>query len=118
MNDANGDVTVALRRLGAGLVVGALATFALSSLVLPEIAALVVVAGGMVAYGLERAGGRVTGASMGLAVAGVLVVLDRQLDPLGATLERSTAATVAIGVGVVVATLLVETDAFAVGDGE
>lgn len=118
MNESSGEATVALRRLGAGLVVGALALFALAWLVLAEIAALLLVAAGMVTYALERSRAAVTGASIGLAAAGVLFVLDRQLDPIGATVARSTAATVAIGLGVVAVTIVVETSGFSVGSGE
>lgn len=108
--------TVALRRVGIGLVVGAVLLVPLALLVLAELAALLVVALGLGAYALERHRDAVTGVSVGLVAAGLLLVVDRQLDPVGATVARSASATVAIGVGVIVATYLVDVGALRGGE--
>jgi len=100
--------TVALQRVGAGLIVGALALFGLAAVVLPEIGALLVVALGLGVYAISVREERTPGLAAGLVGAALLFVLDRQLDPLGATVARSTAGTVVIGVGIVLAAAVVE----------
>lgn len=98
--------TATLRRVGAGVALGGPAVFALSPLVLAEIAVLLVLAAALATYVLERRRDA-SGLAQGLAAGALLVLLDRQLD-VGATVARSAVATVAIGVGIVVATSLVD----------
>lgn len=108
--------TVALRRVGVGLLLGAAVLAALARALLPEVAALLAVALGFAAYAIERYRDAVPGVSGGLVAAGLLLVLDREVDPVGATVERSLGATVAIGVGMVLATYLVESGVLARGE--
>lgn len=102
------DVSAVLQRVGAGAIVGAVLVFVLAFLLLAEIGALLVIAVGLVVYALEQRRDLLPGLSAGFVLAAILPMLDRQLDPLGATLVRSTAATVAIGVGLVVGALVVD----------
>lgn len=102
------DASAVLQRVGAGAIAGAVLLFGLAVLVLAEIGALLVLIAGLGVYALERGRGLPPGFSAGLVLAAILPILDRQLDPLGATLVRSTAATVAIGVGLLVGALVVD----------
>lgn len=102
------DASAVLQRVGAGAIAGAVLLFALAVLVLAEIGALLVLFAGLGVYALERERGLTPGLSAGFVLAAILPILDRQLDPLGATLARSTATTVAIGVGLVIGSLVVD----------
>lgn len=102
------DASAVLVRVGAGTILGALLFFLLAALLLPEIGALLVIGAGLGAYALEQLRSHTPGLSAGLVAAAILPILDRQLDPLGATLVRSTAATVVIGVGLIVGALVVD----------
>jgi len=102
------DATVVLERVGAGLIAGAVAVFVLAALLLPEIAALLVIGLGLLAYALEHQRDKPRGVAAGLVLAAILPVIDRQLDPIGASLVRSTLATVVIGVGLAVGAILID----------
>lgn len=109
--------TAALRRVGIGLVAGAVLLLPLAGVVPAELAALVVVALGLGAYAIERSRDAIVGVSVGLVAAGLFLAVDRQLDPVGATVARSASATVAIGVGVIVATYVVDAGALRANGG-
>lgn len=102
------DASAVLQRVGAGAIAGAVLLFGLALLLLAEIGALLVIAVGLAAYALEQQRNLTPGLSAGFVLAAILPILDRQLDPLGATLVRSTAATVAIGVGLLVGAFVVD----------
>ncbi|AGN01338.1 hypothetical protein L593_06955 [Salinarchaeum sp. Harcht-Bsk1] len=102
------DATVVLQRVGAGLIAGAFTLVLLAALLLAEIAALVVIGAGLAVYAFEHQRGLPRGLATGLVIAAILPILDRQFDPVGATLLRSTVVTVVIGIGLLFGAFVID----------
>jgi len=98
----------ALQRVGVGMIAGALLLLLLALALLPEIAVLLVIGIGMAVYVYEQREQMMPGLALGIASAGVVLALYRELAPVGATVPRSVLLAVAIGVALVLGSLVVE----------